>query len=71
MTSISELGGHADSRVQRGNETKAHSFSGPVVLVFEASQHSVPHILQQHTNTVKDHCNNKTLWDKKWTTDSL
>lgn len=37
-----------DSRVQRGDETKAHSFSGPVVLMFEASQHSVPHVLQ-HT----------------------
>lgn len=34
-----------DSRVQRGDETKAHSFSGPVVLVFEASQHPVPDIL--------------------------
>lgn len=38
-----------DSRIQRGYKTKAHSFSGSVVLVFEASQHSVPHILQQHT----------------------
>lgn len=27
----------SDSRVQRGDEAKAHSFSGPVVLVFEAS----------------------------------
>lgn len=57
----------SDSRAQRGDETKAHSFSGPVVLVFEASQHSVPHVLQrQHTQ--KQHarvymfiygCNNK------------
>lgn len=37
-----------DSRIQRGYKTKAHSFSGSVVLVFEASQHSVPDILQQH-----------------------
>lgn len=39
----------SDSRAQRGDEAKAHSFSGPVVLMLEASQHSVPHILQQHT----------------------
>lgn len=38
-----------NSRVQRGDETKAHSFSGPVVLVFEATQDSVPHILQGHS----------------------
>lgn len=44
--SIKRNHGKFDSRVQRGDETKAHSFSGPVVLVFEASQHSVPHILQ-------------------------
>ena len=45
-----------DSRVQRGDETKAHSFSGPVVLVFEASQHSVPHVLQrQHTQKQHAH----------------
>lgn len=35
-----------DSRVQRGDETKAHSLPGPVVLVLEATQHSVPHVLQ-------------------------
>lgn len=46
----------SDSRAQRGDETKAHSFSGPVVLVFEASQHSVPHVLQrQHTQKQHAH----------------
>lgn len=37
-TSATEMGTEeCDSRVQRGDEAKAHSFSGPVVLVFEAS----------------------------------
>lgn len=40
-----------DLRIQGGDETEAQSFSGPAVLVFEASQHSVPHVLQQHTSS--------------------
>lgn len=40
-----------NSRVQRGDETKAHSFSGPVVFMLEASQHSVPHVLQKYTTS--------------------
>lgn len=42
-----------DSRAQSGHETKAQSFSGPAVLVLEASQHFVPQILQMHTLQVR------------------
>lgn len=49
------------SRVQRGDETKAHSFPGPVVFMFEASQHSVPYILQQNKNQINYSHNNHIL----------
>lgn len=34
------------SRVQRGDETQAHSLSGSVVLMLEASLHPVPDVLE-------------------------
>lgn len=40
---------NVDLHIQGGDETKADSFSGPVVLVFEASHHSLPHILKRGT----------------------
>lgn len=35
------------SHVESWDETEAQSFSGPVVLVFEASHHALPHVLHK------------------------
>lgn len=36
---------HPDLRIECGNKAEACAFPSPEILVLEASQHSVPHVL--------------------------
>lgn len=45
---------YVNLHIQSRDETEAKSFSGPVVLVLEASHHSLPHVLKEtHTLGLK------------------